>query len=279
MKTVRPCHFSWRHAAVDDRASCVCIRQFRKKWWINYWNSEALSLLFQYRASWEHSKLQYHLEVGHNFSSKRNDNEEETTWSCRNFTNPGERGKSEKGRRQESNPFCSATCCQIGNERKHGKANLTQRLEIPSLQNDDLKDVKRRGLSTTFSLHPANARNNRRTWGCDHHDEWWSTFPPKRFSKHTELPILGPTNPHEVHERPLHSPKVTVWCAIGKVGVIALWGIWPIWAAKFDFRKINGGGTQSYLTKRNNAWTEDYPYWAPLRHTATVQLVGTGPSR
>lgn len=27
-------------------------------------------------------------------------------------------------------------------------------------------------------------------------------------------------NPHQLHERPLHSPKVTVWCAVGKVGVI-----------------------------------------------------------
>ena len=30
----------------------------------------------------------------------------------------------------------------------------------------------------------------------------------------------APQNPHEVHERPLHSPKVTVWCAVGKSGVI-----------------------------------------------------------
>ena len=30
----------------------------------------------------------------------------------------------------------------------------------------------------------------------------------------------APQNPHEVHERPVHSPKVTVWCAFGKVGVI-----------------------------------------------------------
>ena len=94
--------------------------------WIDYWNSAALSLPFQYRASWEHSKSQYHLEVGHIFSNKRNNNKEETTWSCRNCTNPGERGKSERGHREESNPFCSATCCRIRNERKHSKANLTQ---------------------------------------------------------------------------------------------------------------------------------------------------------
>jgi transposase len=28
------------------------------------------------------------------------------------------------------------------------------------------------------------------------------------------------TNPRQLHERPLHSPKVTVWCAVGKVGVV-----------------------------------------------------------
>lgn len=28
------------------------------------------------------------------------------------------------------------------------------------------------------------------------------------------------TNPRQLHERPLHSPKVTVWCAISKFGVI-----------------------------------------------------------
>ena len=115
IKLVRPCHFSCHRAAVDIRASCVCIQQFRKKWWIDDWNSAALSLPSQYQASWEHSKLQYHLEVGHIFSNKRNNNEEETTWSYRNCMNPGEHGKSERGHREESNPFCSATCCRIRN--------------------------------------------------------------------------------------------------------------------------------------------------------------------
>lgn len=28
------------------------------------------------------------------------------------------------------------------------------------------------------------------------------------------------TNPRELHQRPLHSPKVTVWCAISSVSII-----------------------------------------------------------
>ena len=157
--------------------------------------------------------------MGHIFSSKGNDNEEETTWSCHNCTNPRECGKSERGRREESNPFCLVTCCQIGNGQKHGKANLTQRFGIPSLQNDDHSDVKRRVLSIMFSLCRANARNYRRKWGHNHHNEWWNTFPPKWFSKQT----TSDTGPHKIpikYERWLHSPKVTIWCAIGKVGII-----------------------------------------------------------
>jgi len=142
------------------------------------------------------------------FQAWGNDNEEETIWSWRNCTNPGERRKSERGHREESNPFCSVTCCRIGNERKHGKANLTQRFEIPSLHNDDRWDVKRRGLSTTFSLRRANAWNYRRTWGRDHHDEWWSTFPPKRLSKQTELPILGPTKSPWSAWKTVAQPKI-----------------------------------------------------------------------
>ena len=33
----------------------------------------------------------------------------------------------ERGHREECNPFCSATWCRIRNERKHSKANLTQK--------------------------------------------------------------------------------------------------------------------------------------------------------
>ena len=31
----------------------------------------------------------------------------------------------------------------------------------------------------------------------------------------------APENPRQLHERPLHSPFVTVWCAVGSFGV---WG-------------------------------------------------------
>jgi len=44
-----------------------------------------------------------------------------------------------------------------------------------------------------------------------------------------------------VHERPLHSPKVTVWCAIGKVGVIGQY-----------FFEENG-----IITTVNSAWHID----------------------
>lgn len=31
------------------------------------------------------------------------------------------------------------------------------------------------------------------------------------------------TNPRELHQKPLHSPKVTVWCAISSAGIIGPW--------------------------------------------------------
>ncbi|KAJ4434556.1 hypothetical protein ANN_23118 [Periplaneta americana] len=33
----------------------------------------------------------------------------------------------------------------------------------------------------------------------------------------------SPTNPYEMHEKPLHSIKVTVWCAIASFGIIGLY--------------------------------------------------------
>ena len=33
----------------------------------------------------------------------------------------------------------------------------------------------------------------------------------------------SPTNPRELHEQPLHTKRVTVWCAISRIGIIGLW--------------------------------------------------------
>lgn len=33
----------------------------------------------------------------------------------------------------------------------------------------------------------------------------------------------SPHNPRELHQRPLHSERVTVWCAISRVGIIGPW--------------------------------------------------------
>lgn len=33
----------------------------------------------------------------------------------------------------------------------------------------------------------------------------------------------SPTNPRELHEQPLHTERVTVWCAISRIGIIGPW--------------------------------------------------------
>ena len=42
------------------------------------------------------------------------------------------------------------------------------------------------------------------------------------FNKHN-MRSWADTNPRELHQRPLHSPKVTVWCAISSAGSIGPW--------------------------------------------------------
>jgi hypothetical protein len=58
-------------------------------------------------------------------------------------------------------------------------------------------------------------------------------------------------NPHEFHERLLYSPKVTVWCAIGKVGIIGPY-----------FFEENGIPTTvhsaRYIDMINNSWNHKY---------------------
>jgi hypothetical protein len=50
-----------------------------------------------------------------------------------------------------------------------------------------------------------------------------STFPPFRQVNKQTFQYWSHNNPWELHQRPLHSPKVTVWCAILKFGV---WGLY-----------------------------------------------------
>jgi hypothetical protein len=35
-----------------------------------------------------------------------------------------------------------------------------------------------------------------------------------------KISVIGLPNPIELHERPLHNSKVTVWCAISSFGII-----------------------------------------------------------
>jgi hypothetical protein len=51
------------------------------------------------------------------------------------------------------------------------------------------------------------------------HHEWRSSILPHHICKQTKLPI-SPTNPRHLHEWPLHSPQIVVWCAISGQGII-----------------------------------------------------------
>lgn len=122
-----------------------------------------------------------------------------------NCKNSGERGKSERSHHTESNLFCSATCCWIRNERKHSKANATQRYGTPSLQNDGRLEVKRRGFwqrSVSAELMLEILLKNMRT-----QPSWW-------VMKHISHSVKKQNFQY------LHNPKVAVRCAIGKFDII-----------------------------------------------------------
>jgi hypothetical protein len=45
-------------------------------------------------------------------------------------------------------------------------------------------------------------------------------FPPFGHSDKQNFRYWAAENPRELHARPLHSPKVTVWCTLSSIGVI-----------------------------------------------------------
>ncbi|PNF24978.1 hypothetical protein B7P43_G08803 [Cryptotermes secundus] len=45
-------------------------------------------------------------------------------------------------------------------------------------------------------------------------------FHLSRYGSKQNMRYWSGNNPRELHERPLHSDKVTVWCALSRVGVI-----------------------------------------------------------
>ena len=54
-------------------------------------------------------------------------------------------------------------------------------------------------------------------------------------------------NPGELHEKPLHSPKVTVWCAISSSGIIGPY-----------FFQDDRGNTTTVNTDRYTQWSEHF---------------------
>jgi len=71
---------------------------------------------------------------------------------------------------------------------------------------------------TTFSLRRCNGPNYPTKCGCDHHE--WSNF-NLNGSVNKHIPILGPTISPWNAWMALHSPKLTAWCAISRVGIIS----------------------------------------------------------
>lgn len=61
------------------------------------------------------------------------------------------------------------------------------------------------------------------TRGIDIHNLWFSDeahFHLSGYTNKQNCRYWAPENPQELHQRPLHSPKVTVWCAVSSMGII-----------------------------------------------------------
>ena len=88
----------------------------------------------------------------------------------------------------------------------------------------------------------------------------------------------APQNPHEVHERPLHSPKVTVWCTIGKSGAIGPYffeenGITTVNSAQY-FDMINNFLEPELWKRRINNQNVWFQQDGATAHTATAAMAG-----
>ena len=73
---------------------------------------------------------------------------------------------------------------------------------------------------------------------------------PGRSRESQKLSVMGSRAPYLVRERPLHSPKVTVWCAISSSGIIG-----PLWFEDLSGKAVTINA-ERYQEVLEEFWTQ-----------------------
>jgi hypothetical protein len=101
--------------------------------------------------------------------------------------------------------------------------SFTQGLELPPLQDPGNADLQERYLisRTNFCAEFLTRVDDNEVYSLFMSDE--AHFHLSGFVNKQNLPWWTNENPHQLHQKPLHSAKATVWYAVSSFGIISLY--------------------------------------------------------
>jgi len=125
-------------------------------------------------------------------------------------------------------------------------------LEPPHVQDSDPTTAQCKWQGSSFEILSSTREVINWQFKTASVSDWWDTFPLQwTVNKHNSR-YWSDHNPHELHQRPLHGTKVTVWCGVSAVGIIG-----PYFCDRYSRTPKGHTGNTSYiaLTNVTKAWT------------------------